>query len=82
MCWEFGSSRAIAWHNLCNRFSPTPAIETQKPISGDRTHYPLPKSPKAVLHWALGVGEEAIARSHATLYSSGGPIRHWRLGIG
>ncbi|WP_141699622.1 hypothetical protein [Nostoc sp. KVJ20] len=42
----------------------------------------LPKSPKAVLHWALGVGEEAIARSHATLYSPGGPIRHWRLGIG
>ncbi|MFW9261619.1 hypothetical protein [Nostoc sp. CALU 546] len=33
-------------------------------------------------HWALGVGEEAIARSHPTLYSPGRPIRHWRLGIG
>ncbi len=42
----------------------------------------LPKSPKAVLHWALGVGEEAIAGSHPTLYSPGGPIRHWTLGIG
>ncbi|WP_302480957.1 hypothetical protein [Nostoc sp. TCL240-02] len=28
---------------------------------GDRTPYPLLKSPKAVLHWALVVGEEAIA---------------------
>ncbi len=62
------------------------ALPTQSPIPifllGDRTSYPLPKSPKAVLHWALDVKEEAIARSHATLYSPGGPIRHWRLGIG
>ncbi|WP_375478548.1 hypothetical protein, partial [uncultured Nostoc sp.] len=53
-------------HNLCKRFSPTPAIETQKPISGDRTSYPLPKSPKAVLHWVLGKRRSPVVMLRST----------------